>query len=118
MAWADGQAAGFVDLRPGGRPDKLCVDPAHRCRGAAATLLGTAEAEAVTQGVEGLHTEAGLTARPLVEAAGFRVVAQESAIRNGRALHRFRMRKDGLGVSPNPSRRKRGRLRRRRGRDR
>ncbi|MEE7458696.1 GNAT family N-acetyltransferase [Methylorubrum populi] len=103
VAWADGQAAGFADLGPGGHLDKLYVDPAHRRRGVAQALLVTAEAEAIAQGVEGLDTEASLTARPFFEAAGFRVVAQESVIRNGQALRRFRMRKDGLGTMPSPS---------------
>ena len=103
VAWAEGRAAGFVDLGPGGHLDKLYVDPTHRRRGVALALLGRAEAEAIAQGAGGLHTEASLTARPFFEAAGFRVVAQESVIRNGQALCRFRMRKDGLGTMPSPS---------------
>lgn len=96
VAWIGPKAAGFADLEPCGRLDMLYVQSAHGRRGVARALLRTVESTAVGIGLRTLRTEASLTARPFFEAAGFRVVEEETVMRNGQAFRRHRMQKDGL----------------------
>ncbi|MBB2959932.1 GNAT family N-acetyltransferase [Methylobacterium sp. R2-1] len=96
VAWIDGEAAGFADLEPCGHLDMLYVRPAHGRQGVARALIQAVEATATAHGVSTLQTEASLTARPFFEAAGFRVVVEETVKRNGQSFRRYRMRKDGF----------------------
>ncbi len=98
VAWTDAEVAGFVDLGAGGYLDKLYVHPAHRRTGVARALLGTVEATVIARGLDAIHTDASLTARAFFEAHGFRVVAEETVMRNGQAFRRARMHKDGLAL--------------------
>lgn len=102
VAWAGDRAAGFVDLGRGGHLDKLYVDPDHRRRGVARALLKRARTEAIIQGVDLLHTEASLTARPFFETEGFRVAAEETVCRNGQIFRRFRMHENSLRMGSDP----------------
>ncbi len=104
VARIDGAPAGFADLEADGHLDRLYVHPAHGRRGVARCLVAVVEARAVTLGLDALHTEASLTARPFFEAVGFRVLAEETVERGGQRFQRYRMRKDGLTPRPAPDR--------------
>jgi putative acetyltransferase len=104
VAWIDGKPAGFADLGPDGRLDRLYVHPARSRRGVARCLVAAAEARAVALGLYALRTEASLTARPFFEAVGFSVRVEEIVERGGQRFRRYRMRKDGLRPRPAPDR--------------
>nr|WP_232630084.1 GNAT family N-acetyltransferase [Methylobacterium sp. Leaf118] len=80
------------------------MHPGFGRRGVARALVAAAEAHAVALGLDGLTTEASLTARPFFEAVGFRVLAEETVERGGQRFRRYRMRKDGLTPRPAPDR--------------
>lgn len=104
VARIGGAAAGFADLEADGHLDRLYVHPRYGRCGVARALVAAAEAHAAALGLDGLHTEASLTARPFFEAAGFRVLAEETVARGGQRFRRYRMRKDGLKPRPAPDR--------------
>jgi len=85
--------AGFADLEPDGHIDMLYVHPEFARRGVARALL--THIESVARGFElrRLYTEASITARPVFEAMGFRVVVPQTVTIRGETLTNFRMEK-------------------------
>jgi len=88
-----GAEVGFAEAAAYGHIAMLYDDPAVARRGIASSLLAAAEAAARAGGVDGLFTEASLTARPFFQRHGFAVVAPETVARHGQFLRRFRMTK-------------------------
>jgi putative acetyltransferase len=64
----------YVLTEPDGHVDMLYCHPDHTGRGVAGMLVGAAEAEARSSGIERLYTEASELARPVFERAGFAVL--------------------------------------------
>jgi putative acetyltransferase len=91
VAVRNGAIAGFSDLEADGRIDMMFVHPDHQRRGVASALLGHVEALARAQGHNRLFTEASITARPLFERFGFRVVAAQTVERRGQRFRNYRM---------------------------
>ena len=88
-----GRIAGFSDLEPDGHVDMLYVHPDFQRRGIARALLKHIEETARTSGLRRLYTEASITARPVFEAAGFRVIAPQTVTVRGEAMINYRMEK-------------------------
>lgn len=93
IAEVEGRIAGFTDLEPDGHVDMLYVHPDFARRGVARALLQHIENVARGLGVRRLYTEASVTARPVFEGAGFRVIAPQVVTIRGEALTNYRMEK-------------------------
>lgn len=93
VAEYEGRPAGFATLATGGLVDMLFVDPDHLRRGIGRRLLFAVEDAARLVGEAALHSHVSLTARPLFEAAGFQVDAEQSVERCGQRFTNFRMSK-------------------------
>ncbi|TWT36662.1 putative N-acetyltransferase YafP [Posidoniimonas corsicana] len=91
VAEVEGRVAGFCELDPDGHIDCLYVDPDFMRRGIASGLIRRAIDAARAAGVDRVYVEASLTARPVFERAGFRVVAQQSVQVGDQRLVNFRM---------------------------
>jgi aminoglycoside 6'-N-acetyltransferase len=87
----DGRIAGLARVGATGCVDLLYVHPDFERRGVARELMGRVTAWARARHIGCLHAAVSLTARPFFEKAGFRVVADQTAVRNGVSLRNFRM---------------------------
>ena len=87
------RVAGFSDIEPDGHIDMLFVHPDFQRRGVARVLLTHIEKIARGGGLEGLYTEASITARPAFEAVGFHVLASQTVTVRGQDMTNFRMEK-------------------------
>ncbi|MBB2921611.1 GNAT family N-acetyltransferase [Cellulomonas cellasea] len=92
VAEVDGRVVGFTDVDNTGYVDMLFVDPDVARRGTASALLRWVRATAAELGLRELTTNASLTARPVFEAHGFAVVAEQHPVLDGVELTNFRMR--------------------------
>ena len=93
VAEIQGRIAGFSDLEPDGHIDMLYVHPDFVRRGVARALLEHLEEAARTNALRRLYTEASLTARPVFEAMGFRMVAPQTVTIRGESMTNYRMEK-------------------------
>lgn len=91
LAEADGALAGFVRAEESGYIDVMYVDPAFERRGVGRRLLMEACQWATSGGASRLHSEVSLAARPLFEALGFRVEAEQTVERRGVRFVNYRM---------------------------
>jgi putative acetyltransferase len=91
VAELDGAAAGFASLEYDGHVDMLYVHPTKARRGVARALLEHLERTARALPLERLYTEASITARPLFEAQGFRLLAPQTVVVNGQGMRNYRM---------------------------
>jgi GNAT superfamily N-acetyltransferase len=94
VAVVDEQVVGFTDLEPDGHIDMMYVHPRVAGKGVAGSLLRWAEEQAMLNGIDRLHAEVSLTARPFFERNGFEVIEPERVLRNGQHFDRFRMEKN------------------------
>lgn len=92
VAESGGRVVGFTDVDEDGYVDMLFVDPDAARQGVGSALLSWARATAVELGAHELTTNASLTARPVFEAHGFVVVAEQRPVLRGVGLTNFRMR--------------------------
>jgi putative acetyltransferase len=76
-----------------GHVDMLYVHPDFQRRGVARALLTHIERLARTQSLDRLYTEASITARPVFEAIGFRLIAPQTVIVRGECMTNYRMEK-------------------------
>lgn len=93
VAEHDGAVTGFCELEADGLVRMLFVHKDHQGRGIAKALLERIEAQARSAGLTRLHTEASLTARPVFERHGYRVIAAQTVSRGDQSLRNFRMEK-------------------------
>lgn len=91
VAWKDGNIAGFADLAPGGKLDRLYVHKDYQRQGIAGRLLGKIEQEARRQGMVELACDASITAKPFFEHCGFAVIEPQTVERLGVQLQNYRM---------------------------
>jgi putative acetyltransferase len=91
VAEIDGRIAGFSDLAPDGHVDMLYVHPDFARRGVAWALLGRVEEAARAADMRRLYTEASITARPVFEKAGFRVIVPQTVTVRGETMMNYRM---------------------------
>jgi putative acetyltransferase len=93
VAEIEGRVAGFSDLEPDGHVDMLFVHPDFQRRGVARALLEHIEKEARHIGQSRLYAEASITARPVFEAMGFRVITPQTVVVRGQSMTNFKMEK-------------------------
>jgi len=91
VAALDDRAVGFISLGPDGHIDMLYVHAAWQGRGIASALLERLERAARAQGLNGLCTEASITARPFFAHRGFQLIEAQTVARRGQELTNFRM---------------------------
>jgi putative acetyltransferase len=93
IAEIEDRIAGFSDLEPDGHIDMLYVHPDFHRQGVARALLEHIEARARTLDLRRLYTEASITARPVFEAQGFRVIVPQLVTLRGESMTNYRMEK-------------------------
>jgi putative acetyltransferase len=96
MTWVaelEDRIAGFSDLEPDGHVDMLYVHLDFQRRGVARALLHQVEESARRMNLRRLHSEASITARPVFEAMGFRVIVPQTFTLRGESLMNYRMEK-------------------------
>jgi putative acetyltransferase len=94
VADVNGAIAGFVRAEDTGFVDLLYVHPNHERGGVGRELLEVACSCALRHGARRLESEVSIAARPLFEAAGFRVEKEQSVERRGVRFLNFRMARD------------------------
>lgn len=85
--------AGFADLTPHGKVDRLFTHWEYQRQGVASALLKQLESEARALGLQELETEASITARPFFEHHGFEMQREQTIERRGVQLTNYRMAK-------------------------
>jgi putative acetyltransferase len=93
VAEADDRIAGFSDLESDGHIDMLYVHPRFQRRGVARALLEHLECVARSLRLSRLYAEASVTARPVFERLGFRVVTPQIVVVGGESMTNYRMEK-------------------------
>lgn len=93
VAEVEGRIAGFSDLEPDGHIDMLYVHPEFQRRGVARALLEHIENAARVGALRRLYAEASITARPVFEAVGFRIIAPQTVTLRGVSMTNYRMEK-------------------------
>ena len=93
VAEYDGQMAGFTDLDGDGHIDMFYVNPDFQRRGVASALLRFLVARGGSERRKRLFGEVSITARPVFERHGFKVLAYQTVETNGHALGNYRMEK-------------------------
>jgi len=93
VAEYDGQLAGFTDLDGDGHIDMFYVNPDCQRRGVASAMLRFLAERAQSERRKRLHSEVSITARPVFERHGFKVLAYQTVQTNGQALGNYRMEK-------------------------
>jgi putative acetyltransferase len=93
VAEEDGQVVGFAELEEDGHLDMLYVRKDIVGRGVGKRLCQTAEREALGLGLERIFTEASITARPVFEGQGFRVLHRNDLVVRGVEMTNFSMEK-------------------------
>ena len=88
-----GKVAGFTDLDTEGHIDMFYVSPDFQRRGIGSAMLRFVTARAQSDRVKRLHGEVSITARPVFERHGFKVVAYQTVETNGQSLGNYRMEK-------------------------
>jgi len=91
VAEVNGVPVGFAELEANGHIDRVFVSPDHGRRGVGRALLTELLAEAGRRGLTRVWSEVSLTARPLFEAVGFRVLAPQVVHCRGEEFVNFRM---------------------------
>jgi len=88
-----GQVAGFTDLNAEGHIDMFYVNPDFQRRGVGSAMLRFVTARAQGERFKRLHGEVSITARPVFERHGFKVLAYQTVETNGQSLGNYRMEK-------------------------
>ena len=91
VAAEGGEVLGFVELEENGHLDMIYVRGDAVGRGVGRRLYEAAEREASELGCATISTEASVTARPFFERLGFRVVREQTVVRQGVELTNFVM---------------------------
>ncbi|HMH63969.1 MAG TPA: GNAT family N-acetyltransferase [Rhizomicrobium sp.] len=93
VAEYDGQVAGFTDLDDDGHIDMFYVNPDCQRRGVASAMLRFLAERGQSERRKRLFGEVSITARPVFERHGFKVLAYQSVQTGGQALGNYRMEK-------------------------
>ena len=90
IAKNDNEIVGFGDIDESGYLDRLFVHTEHQREGIASAICDKLE-QAVS--IRKFTTHSSITARPFFEHRGYRVIREQTVIRNGIALTNFIMEK-------------------------
>ncbi|MCO8125343.1 GNAT family N-acetyltransferase [Stieleria sp. TO1_6] len=82
---------GFADMTRDGHLDRLFVSADHQRQGIARRLMERLIQDAMQQNCDRITTESSVTAKPFFLAAGFRVLEQQSVLRQGVSLVNYKM---------------------------
>ena len=93
VAEYDGQVAGFTDLDGDGHIDMFYVNPDFQRRGVASAMLRFLAERGQSERRKRLFGEVSITARPVFERHGFKVLAYQTVETNGQSLGSYRMEK-------------------------
>ena len=93
VAEYDGQVAGFTDLDGDGHIDMFFVNPDFQRRGVGSAMLRFLAARGGNERLKRLFSEVSITARPVFERHGFKVLAYQTVETNGQSLGNYRMEK-------------------------
>jgi putative acetyltransferase len=93
VAEEDGETVGFAELERDGHLDMLYMRKDAVGRGVGSQLYLAVEQVARERGLGRISTEASITARPVFERQGFRVVGEQVVARRGARLTNFAMEK-------------------------
>lgn len=85
--------AGFISYEPNGTIDLVFTAPHFARKGIASALYLEAEQQLKDRGVNELHTESSVVARPFFESHGFEVMEEQRVTVRGAQFLRFNMRK-------------------------
>ncbi|WP_303292171.1 GNAT family N-acetyltransferase [Marinobacter sp. SS5-14b] len=85
--------AGFISYEPNGTIDLVFTAPNFARKGIASALYNEAEQQLKERGVQELHTESSVVARPFFESHGFEVMEEQRVTVRGAQFLRFNMRK-------------------------
>ena len=91
VAVSDGLIVGFLSVTPAGHVDLAYVLPELHGTGIGHRLLERAEQEMRLTGVARMTTEASLAAKPFFARHGWVAEREETVVRSGQKLRRFRM---------------------------
>ena len=91
VAEYDGKLAGFTDLDDDGHIDMFYVNPDFQRRRVASALLRFLITRGMKDGRKRLFSEVSITARPVFERHGFKVLAYQTVETNGQTLGNYRM---------------------------
>ena len=93
VAEEGGEVVGFAELEEDGHLDMLYVRKDAVGRGVGKRLCQAAEQKALRLGLERIFTEASITARPVFEGQGFRVLHRNDLLVRGVEMTNFSMEK-------------------------
>ena len=93
VAEYDGQVAGFTDLDAEGHIDMFYVNPDFQRRGVGSAMLRFVTARGQSERCKRLYGEVSITARPVFERHGFKVMTYQTVETNGQSLGNYRMEK-------------------------
>ncbi len=79
----DGIIVGFGDMSRTGYIDHIYTHKDYQARGVALALLKKLEADARALGIHELTTEASITAKPLAERRGYKVIKEQRKVVRG-----------------------------------
>lgn len=83
--------AGFLELDPDGHIDCAYVHPDHQRKGVVSALVRHAVETCFAFGIDRIHVEASLCARPMFEKAGFKTLSRALVNIKGVELPNFKM---------------------------
>ncbi|WP_269542947.1 GNAT family N-acetyltransferase [Cerasicoccus fimbriatus] len=87
----DGEVVGFLELEPDGHIDCCYVHPKAARSGVGTALIQHAVATAFARGLDRLHVEASICAKPVFEKQGFRVLYENNVNIRGVDLINYKM---------------------------
>jgi len=91
--------AGFSDVSDTGYVDMMFTSPRFARRGVASALIRHVEQRARERGLERLHADVSVTARPFFAKHGFVVLAEQHPVTQGVTMTNYRMEKRLDGAS-------------------
>ncbi len=93
IAEFDGVIAGYTDLQPSGLIDHFFCHHKYQRKGVGSALMNHVLAKGRERGINRLHSEVSITARPFYEHFGFSVVHEQQMEVRGQVLTNYLMEK-------------------------
>ena len=94
IAEINGMITGFCDMDDNGYLDRLFVHRDYQNIGIATAIVNELEQQAIHSGISLFTTHASITAKPFFEKRGYRILKENTVIRNDITLTNFIMEKN------------------------